>query len=258
MTATRSTARRASCIDGHLANLIIVAAKTDGGTSLFAVDGDASGLTRTSLSTMDQTRKQAKLELQDVPGTLIGAEGDGTAVLDKAFDLDRRRPRRRAGRRRPEGARDGRRVRQGARPVRPPDRLVPGHQAQVRRHAARGRVGQVGRLLRPVVRRRSRTTSCRRSPRWPRPTARRRTSTPPPRTSRSTAASASRGSTRRTSTSSGPRAPSCCSATRRTTARSSPSASASDRTGKPRVPQKPPRWLTAWLASGRAGPIGAR
>jgi alkylation response protein AidB-like acyl-CoA dehydrogenase len=74
-------------IDGHLANLIIVAAKTDGGTSLFAVEGDASGLTRTSLSTMDQTRKQAKLELKDVPGTLIGAEGDGTAVLDKAFDL---------------------------------------------------------------------------------------------------------------------------------------------------------------------------
>ena len=36
---------------------------------------------------MDQTRKQAKLELKDVPGTLIGAEGDGTAVLDKAFDL---------------------------------------------------------------------------------------------------------------------------------------------------------------------------
>ena len=66
----------------------------------------------------------------------------------------RRRPRRRAGRRRPEGARDGRRVRQGARPVRPPDRLVPGDQAQVRRHAARGRVGQVGGVLRHVVRRR--------------------------------------------------------------------------------------------------------
>ena len=73
-------------IDGHLANLIIVAAKVDGATSLFAVAGDAPGLTRTSLSTMDQTRKQAKLELSDVPGTLIGAVGDGVAVLDKAFD----------------------------------------------------------------------------------------------------------------------------------------------------------------------------
>ena len=56
------------------------------------------------------------------------------------------------------------------------------------------------------------------------------TSTPPPRTSRSTAASASPGSTRRTCTSSGPSAPSCCSATRPTTASCSPSASASERT----------------------------
>ena len=35
-------------LDGHIANLIIVAAKTGAGTSLFAVDGDASGLTRTN------------------------------------------------------------------------------------------------------------------------------------------------------------------------------------------------------------------
>src|SRR2546430_14948237 len=39
-------------IDGHNANLIIVAAKTGAGVSLFAVDGDASGLTKTPLSTM--------------------------------------------------------------------------------------------------------------------------------------------------------------------------------------------------------------
>ena len=64
---------------------------------------------------------------------------------------------------------------------------------------------------------------------WPRRTAPRRTSTPPPRTSRSTAASASPGSTPRTCTSSGRRAPRCSSATRRTTASCSPSASASDR-----------------------------
>src|SRR5918995_26566 len=33
-------------LDGHTANLIIVAARTAGGVSLFAVDADASGLTR--------------------------------------------------------------------------------------------------------------------------------------------------------------------------------------------------------------------
>ena len=59
-------------LDGHVANLIIVAAKTGKGISLFAVDGKASGLTRTALSTMDQTRKQAKLEFNNTPAKLIG------------------------------------------------------------------------------------------------------------------------------------------------------------------------------------------
>ena len=34
-------------LDGHIAGLLIVVARTDAGVSLFAVDGDASGLTRT-------------------------------------------------------------------------------------------------------------------------------------------------------------------------------------------------------------------
>jgi alkylation response protein AidB-like acyl-CoA dehydrogenase len=74
-------------LDGHTADLIIVAAKTDAGTSLFAVAGDASGLTRTALSTMDQTRKQAKLELDNVPATLIGEDGKGWDVLQTVLDL---------------------------------------------------------------------------------------------------------------------------------------------------------------------------
>jgi alkylation response protein AidB-like acyl-CoA dehydrogenase len=47
-------------LDGHTANLIIVAARTAAGVSLFAVDANATGLTRTALATMDQTRKQAR------------------------------------------------------------------------------------------------------------------------------------------------------------------------------------------------------
>ena len=88
-------------LDGHTADLILVAARTDAGVSLFTVDGDASGLTRTPLSTMDQTRKQAKLELDDVPATLIGTEGEGWAVLRAGPRPRRRGPGRRAGRRRP-------------------------------------------------------------------------------------------------------------------------------------------------------------
>jgi alkylation response protein AidB-like acyl-CoA dehydrogenase len=74
-------------LDGHTANLIIVAARTAKGISLFAVDGNASGLTRTALSTMDQTRKQAKLEFNNTPAKLIGTEGKGGDVLGQVMDL---------------------------------------------------------------------------------------------------------------------------------------------------------------------------
>ncbi|CAB4540385.1 MAG: acyl-CoA dehydrogenase [Actinobacteria bacterium] len=74
-------------LDGHTANLIIVAGRTDKGVSLFAVDGGAAGLTRTALSTMDQTRKQAKLEFSNTPATLIGAEGEGWSILSRVLDL---------------------------------------------------------------------------------------------------------------------------------------------------------------------------
>ncbi|MGB8861976.1 MAG: acyl-CoA dehydrogenase family protein [Ilumatobacteraceae bacterium] len=74
-------------IDGHTASLIIVAARTAKGVSLFTVAGDAAGLTRTALSTMDQTRKQAKLEFSNTPATLLGAEGEGWTVLSSVLDL---------------------------------------------------------------------------------------------------------------------------------------------------------------------------
>ena len=74
-------------LDGHTASLIIVAARTGKGVSLFAVDGGASGLTRTALSTMDQTRKQAKLQFAGTPATLVGAEGEGWKTLSTVLDL---------------------------------------------------------------------------------------------------------------------------------------------------------------------------
>ena len=55
--------------------------------TLFAVDGDAAGLTRTPLPTMDQTRKQARLEFSDTPAVLIGADGDAEPGLSKTLDL---------------------------------------------------------------------------------------------------------------------------------------------------------------------------
>ena len=78
-------------LDGHTANLIVVAARSAGsggteGVSLFTVDAEAPGLTRTALSTMDQTRKQARLEFSGVPATLLGEEGAGWTALSRTLD----------------------------------------------------------------------------------------------------------------------------------------------------------------------------
>ncbi|MBI2706690.1 MAG: acyl-CoA/acyl-ACP dehydrogenase [Actinobacteria bacterium] len=74
-------------LDGHTADLVLVAARTDAGVSIFAVSSDAAGLTRTALSTMDQTRKQAKLEFDGVEGKLVGTDGGGWDLLSTVLDL---------------------------------------------------------------------------------------------------------------------------------------------------------------------------
>ncbi len=81
------TGEKMYVLDGATAHLVIVAARTGAGVSLFAVDGDATGLTRESLSTMDQTRKQARLTFADTPARLIGAEGSGWDTLSMTLDL---------------------------------------------------------------------------------------------------------------------------------------------------------------------------
>jgi alkylation response protein AidB-like acyl-CoA dehydrogenase len=78
-------------IDGHIADLVVVAARLEGtsgedGVALFTVAGDAAGLTRTQLATMDQTRKQAKLDFAGVAATPLGAPGEGWAALSKTLD----------------------------------------------------------------------------------------------------------------------------------------------------------------------------
>jgi alkylation response protein AidB-like acyl-CoA dehydrogenase len=74
-------------LDGHIADLLLVAARTAAGISLFAVEGGAAGLTRTLLPTMDQTRKQARVELVDTPATLVGTDGGGWSTITRVLDL---------------------------------------------------------------------------------------------------------------------------------------------------------------------------
>jgi alkylation response protein AidB-like acyl-CoA dehydrogenase len=74
-------------VDGHAADLVLVAARTAAGVSVFAVERGAPGFTASALSTMDQTRKQARLTFDDTPARLVGSDGGGWPVIAKALDL---------------------------------------------------------------------------------------------------------------------------------------------------------------------------
>jgi alkylation response protein AidB-like acyl-CoA dehydrogenase len=79
-------------LDGHVADVILVAGRSGAGTgpegiSIFAVAADAAGLIRTPLATLDQTRKQARLTFDATPATLVGTEGEGWAVISQVLDL---------------------------------------------------------------------------------------------------------------------------------------------------------------------------
>ncbi len=79
------TGTKSFVLDGHTASLLIVAAKGPEGTSLYAVNG--ADVTATALATMDQTRKQAKVELNGAKGTLIGEAGKGWETMTTVLDL---------------------------------------------------------------------------------------------------------------------------------------------------------------------------
>ncbi|MFJ9523866.1 acyl-CoA dehydrogenase family protein [Streptomyces cyaneofuscatus] len=75
-------------LDGHSAGLLLVAAHTGGyprsRTLLFLARAEAEGLTRTRLTSMDETRPLARVELRDTPAELLGedeAAGDVCGAL---------------------------------------------------------------------------------------------------------------------------------------------------------------------------------
>jgi alkylation response protein AidB-like acyl-CoA dehydrogenase len=78
--------RSSFVLDGHVADVVLVVARTSAGLGLFRVAGDATGLTRTLLRTLDETRKQSRLDFDDVPATLVGRDGDGLRIMSEVLD----------------------------------------------------------------------------------------------------------------------------------------------------------------------------
>ncbi len=78
--------KKAFVLDGHTAGVILVVAKTDAGLSLLRVAGDAKGLTRKLVPSLDLTRKLAHLDFVNTPATLVSS-GDQTEALTRVLAL---------------------------------------------------------------------------------------------------------------------------------------------------------------------------
>ena len=71
--------------DGHTADVLLVPARTAAGLSLFAVRGDADGLSRSLLPTLDQTRKLASLTFTNASARLLGTDGSAAGAVDRTL-----------------------------------------------------------------------------------------------------------------------------------------------------------------------------
>jgi alkylation response protein AidB-like acyl-CoA dehydrogenase len=65
------TGRKMFVLDGAGADVVLTVARTGDGIGVFWVDGDAAGLTREPLPTLDPTRRQARIDYHDVPATRL-------------------------------------------------------------------------------------------------------------------------------------------------------------------------------------------
>lgn len=89
--AYRLAGTKSFVLDGHTADLIIVLARApgssgDSGLSFFSVRGDAAGLDRRLLKSVDGTRKLARLTFDNVRAELLGDLGAAAAPFSRTLD----------------------------------------------------------------------------------------------------------------------------------------------------------------------------
>ena len=78
-------------VDGHIANLLIVAARMPGtaglqGLALFAVDANVRGVERRLLESMDPTRKIARIDFRGAHAKLLGSLDTGATPILRTLD----------------------------------------------------------------------------------------------------------------------------------------------------------------------------
>jgi alkylation response protein AidB-like acyl-CoA dehydrogenase len=81
------TGQKTYVLDARIADLLYVLADTDSGSAIFAVDPGTAGVTMSALTTVDQTRKQYRVEFADVAARLVGEPGAGAEAFAAALEL---------------------------------------------------------------------------------------------------------------------------------------------------------------------------
>lgn len=87
----RLTGHKTAVPDGGIAQVAVVVARSSAGRgaegiSLYLVDLNQEGVRRTSQTTIDPTRGHARLDFNQVEGELLGAAGQGGAILSRVLD----------------------------------------------------------------------------------------------------------------------------------------------------------------------------
>ncbi|WP_369046553.1 acyl-CoA dehydrogenase family protein [Sinomonas sp. P10A9] len=75
------TGVKVNVIEAQAADVILVAARTEAGISVFSVDPGAEGVLVDVVETLDLTRRQAIVTLDAAPAELVGADGAGWDAL---------------------------------------------------------------------------------------------------------------------------------------------------------------------------------
>jgi alkylation response protein AidB-like acyl-CoA dehydrogenase len=79
------TGTAALVLDGADADVLLISARSAGGVALHLVDPAAAGVARVPLTTLDTTRRIARVELTDAPAVQLAA--DCAPALDNALDV---------------------------------------------------------------------------------------------------------------------------------------------------------------------------
>lgn len=77
---------KAPVADGGAADVAVVSALSEGKLSLYLVDLAAKGVRVDMLDSIDPSRKQARIAFEDVPAEPLGAEGQGSGLVEKVTD----------------------------------------------------------------------------------------------------------------------------------------------------------------------------